>query len=455
MAQRIIIAALALLLVACWLLGTPAYALSLTEAFALAIHNDPTLQSAVQEKLAGEEERTIGRAGLLPQVSANYQNAPRNWQNQKYQGADIFNQPTGEQSVNTQYRSSSLSVTLTQPLFDYAAWARYQAGVAQALLADERYRGKLQEMTTRLVEAYIEVAYRREAIALTQAQVTTYAEQLALNQRLSSLGEGTVTDVAETEARYGIALTQRIEAQDALDVSQNTLSNLIGVPVASIDPIAAQPGTFSPLVLKYPTLEAWQRQAKSNNPALRSAQQGINVARYEVERNRAGHLPRVALYASHSENDSSSDNTVGQKYRTDSVGIQVSIPLYSGGGVSASTSQAAARYQQAKYEMAAQSDKILNDLQQQYRLCRNGEAKLKAYELALQAADKQVVATRQSVLAGMRVNVDVLNAEQQRYTTQKEYAEAKYGYLKAWVALQSLAGTLNEKDIAQVARYFH
>ncbi len=454
MAQRISLAAFTLLLTVCWIQATPAQTLSLTEALALAMHNDPALQAAIQEKLAGEEERAIGRAGLLPQVSANYQNAPRNWQNQKYQGTDIFGQPTGEQSVNTQYRSSSLSATVTQPLFDYAAWARYQGGVARALLADERYRGKLQEMTTRLVEAYIEVAYRREAIALTQVQVTTYAEQLALNQRLSGLGEGTVTDVAETEARYGLALAQRIEAQDALHVAQGALGNLIGQPPANIGAIEAQRGTFAPLTLKFATLEAWQRQAKNNNPELRTAQQGIDVAHYEVERNRAGHLPRVALYASHSENNSSSDNTVGQKYRTDSIGIQVSVPLYAGGGVSASTSQAAARYLQAKYEMAAQSDKILNDLQQQYNLCRNGEAKMKAYELALQAADKQVVATRQSVRAGMRVNVDVLNAEQQRYTTQKEYAEAKYSYLKAWVALQSLAGTLNEKDIAQVARYF-
>ncbi|HAT4517803.1 TPA: TolC family outer membrane protein [Serratia marcescens] len=454
MNHRISIAALVVLLAAYWAKASPAQTLSLTEAFTLAMHNDPTLQAAVQEKLAGEEERAIGRAGLLPQVSASYQNAPRNRQNQKYQGRDIFGQPTGEQSVNTQYRSNSLSATVTQPLFDYEAWARYQGGVARALLADERYRSKLQEMATRLVEAYIDVAYQREAIALTQAQVTTYSEQLALNQRLSRLGEGTATDVAETEARYGLAQAQRIEAQDALDVALGALANLIGVPAANIGAIEGRPGAFSPLTLRFTTLEAWRQQAKGNNPELRTAQQGIDVAHYEVERNRAGYLPRVALYASHSENDSNSDNTVGQKYRTDSIGIQVSVPLYAGGGVSASTSQAAARYVQAKYEMAAQSDNILNELQRQYNLCRSGEAKLKAYELAIQAADKQVVATRRSVQAGMRVNVDVLNAEQQRYTTQKEYAQAKYDYLKAWVALQGLAGTLNEKDIGQVARYF-
>ncbi|HGL5836611.1 TPA: TolC family outer membrane protein [Serratia marcescens] len=454
MLHQISLTTLALLLLACWLHSTPANALTLNQAFILAMNHDPTLQAAVQEKLAGEEERAIGRAGLLPQVSATYQNAPSNRQNQKYQGTDIFGQSTGEQSVNTQYRSHSLSVTVTQPIFDYEAWARYQGGVARALMADERYRARLQEMATRLLEAYIEVAYRRETISLTQSQVVTYEEQLALNQRQFELGESAVTDVAETQARYSLAQAQRIEAQDALNAAQSALSNIIGVPVADIGIIEVLNGSFTPMALKLASLEAWQQQAKSRNPELRAARQGLEAAHYEVERNRAGHLPRVALYASHAENNSSNDNTVGQQYRTNSIGVQVSVPIYAGGGVSAAISQAAARYMQAKYELAAQSDKMLNDLQQQYNLCRSSETKLKAYELALKAADKQVVATRQSVQAGMRVNVDVLNAEQQRFLTQKEYAETKYSYLKAWVALQSLAGTLNEQDIMQVERYF-
>lgn len=255
----------------------------------LALHNDPTLQAAVQEKLAGEQDKAIGRAGLLPQVSANYQNAPRNWQNQKYQATDILGD-TQEQNVNTRYRSHALSVTVTQPLFDYEAWARYQSGVARALMADERYRGKLQDMTTRLLEAYIDVAYRRENIAVAQAQALAYREQLSLNQRLASQGEGTVTDEAETQARYSLSQAQVIEAQDALNAAQGKLGSIIGVPAANIDAIEAQKGPFAPLALKFPTLDAWQRQASSNNPELRAARQGIEVAHYEVERNRAGHF---------------------------------------------------------------------------------------------------------------------------------------------------------------------
>ena len=190
------------------------------------------------------------------------------------------------------------------------------------------------------------------------------------------------------------------------------------------------------------------------NPQLASSRHGVDAARYDVERNRAGFMPQVQLYASHSENDSSSDNTVNQKYRTDSVGVQVSMPIYSGGGVAASTRQAAARYGQAKYELDAQVGSIMNDLRKQFNQCISSQAKLRAYELAVKSATTQVEATRQSVLAGQRVNVDVLNAEQQLYAAQKDLAEAKYTYIKAWISLLGEAGILTEKDISIVANYF-
>lgn len=164
---------------------------------------------------------------------------------------------------------------------------------------------------------------------------------------------------------------------------------------------------------------------------LAASRHGVDAAKYEVERNRAGFMPSVQLYASHSENDSSSDNTVNQKYRTDSIGVQVSLPIYSGGGVAASTRQAAARYGRAMAEMDTQVGSTLNDLRKQFNLCISSRAKLAAYELAVKSATTQVTATRQSVLAGQRVNVDVLNAEQQLYSAQRDLASAKYNYIKS------------------------
>ncbi|HBS5678032.1 TPA: TolC family outer membrane protein [Klebsiella aerogenes] len=438
-----------------WVVSSPVYALGILDAYSLALEKDPTFQAAIKEKEAGDEAKNIGRAGLLPKISLNYQNAPRNWQTQKYQTSDIFGN-VSDVTKRQQYRSYAGSVTLTQPLFDYEAYAKYKTGVAQSLMADEKYRSKYLDLAVRVISAYVSVAYAKDQIALAEAQKAAYKEQLALNDRLMSAGEGTVTDVAETQARYSLAEAQVIEARDVLDSAQRELEVIIGIPLDQLDALQTlRQGKFQVSPLRFTAFDDWQKLAMERNPQLASSRHGVDAARYDVERNRAGFMPQVQLYASHSENDSSSDNTVNQKYRTDSVGVQVSMPIYSGGGVAASTRQAAARYGQAKYELDAQVGSIMNDLRKQFNQCISSQAKLRAYELAVKSATTQVEATRQSVLAGQRVNVDVLNAEQQLYAAQRDLAEAKYTYIKAWITLLGDSGTLSEKDIMQVAGYFH
>ena len=438
-----------------WVISSPVHALGILDAYSLALEKDPTFQAAIKEKEAGDEARNIGRAGLLPKVSLNYQNAPRNWQTQKYQTSDIFGN-VSDVTKRQQYRSYAGSVTLTQPLFDYEAYAKYKTGVAQSLMADEKYRSKYLDLAVRVISAYVSVAYAKDQIALAEAQKAAYKEQLALNDRLMSAREGTVTDVAETQARYSLAEAQVIEARDVLDSAQRELEVIIRIPLDQLDALQTlRQGKFQVSPLRYTAFDDWQKLAMERNPQLASSRHGVDAARYDVERNRAGFMPQVQLYASHSENDSSSDNTVNQKYRTDSVGVQVSMPIYSGGGVAASTRQAAARYGQAKYELDAQVGSIMNDLRKQFNQCISSQAKLRAYELAVKSATTQVEATRQSVLAGQRVNVDVLNAEQQLYAAQRDLAEAKYTYIKAWITLLGDSGTLSEKDIMQVAGYFH
>ncbi|TDQ24879.1 protease secretion system outer membrane protein [Raoultella sp. BIGb0149] len=436
------------------MMSAPVYSLGILDAYSLALEKDPLFQAAIKEKEAGNENENIGRAGLLPKVSLNYQNAPRNWQTQKYQSSDIFGN-VSDVTKRQQYRSYAGSVMLTQSIFDYEAYAKYKSGVAQSLMADEKYRGKYLDLAVRVISAYVGVAYAKDQIALAQAQKDAYKEQLALNDRLVSAGEGTITDVAETQARYSLAEAQLIEARDVLDAAQRELEVIIGIPLNQLDDLQTlRKGKFQVSPLPYTQFVDWEKVAMERNPQLAASRHGVDAARYDVERNRSGFMPQVQLYASHSENDSSSDNTVNQKYRTDSIGVQVTMPIYSGGGVAASTRQAAARYGQAKYELDAQVGDVINDLRKQFNLCISSQAKLLAYDFAVKSATTQVEATRKSVLAGQRVNVDVLNAEQQLYGAQRDLAEAKYTYIKAWISLLSDSGTLNEKNISHVASYF-
>ncbi|MBC3435232.1 TolC family outer membrane protein [Pseudomonas sp. BW16M2] len=423
-----------------------AQALDLGDAYALALRNDPTWQGSIAEREAGLENLAIGRAGLLPRLSYRYNRARNDSEvTQRSQFGDVTTQ--------RDYRSYSSTLTLEQPLFDYAAWSDYRRGVAQVALADERYRGRGQELMVRLFGAYSEALFANEQIALAQAQRRTYAEQLTLNERLLKGGEGTRTDVLETRARYELAQAQEIEAGDNLDAALRALQAIIGEPVA-VEDLAPMTGDFRVQPLTPTRFEPWRDLAVAHNAELASQRHGLEVAEQNIERQRAGHLPSLSAYASKGISSSSSESSYNQRYDTDSIGVQLSVPLFAGGGVQASVRQARAQRDAAGFELDAQLRDTLNQLRRQFNLCASGTAKIRAYDLAVKAASALVQATRKSVRGGERVNLDVLDAEQQLFGARRDLAQARHEYLRAWLQLRYLAGVLEAGDLNVLNRYF-
>ncbi|ROL80603.1 peptidase [Pseudomonas protegens] len=432
--------------VLCLLSSPSAQALGLLDAYDLALRNDPTFQAAIKERDAGEENRAIGRAGLLPNLSWSYNNS-------RNQSEVTQETVRGDVTNDRDYRSYASTLTLQQPLLDYEAYARYRQGSAQALFSDERFRGKSQELAVRLLSAYSQALLAQERIELSRAQKRAYAERLQLNERLLKGGEGTRTDVLETQARLSLALAQEIEAQDQQDAALRELQAIVGEPlqIDELDPLTRQ---FQIQPLLPNRFDSWRDLAMANNPDLASQQQALRVAEYEVERKRAGYLPKVSLYASSRQTSSDSESSYNQKYDTNTVGIQVSLPLFAGGSVSASTRQAASQLSQAQFELDAKTATTLNELRKQFNLNTSAAAKVRAYEMAVSSAEALVTATQKSVHGGERVNLDVLDAEQQLFTARRDLADARHAYLLARIQLKFYAGLLNEQDLQQLAGYF-
>jgi len=436
----------ALLFSLCCACSGSVQALGLLDAYDLALRNDPTFQAAIQEREAGEENRVIGRAGLLPNLSWSYNNS-RN-ESEVTQSTAV-----GNVTSDRDYRSYASTLTLQQPLLDYEAYARYRQGAAQALFADERFRGKSQELAVRVLSAYSQALLAQERIELSRAQKRAYVERLQLNERLLKGGEGTRTDVLETQARLSLAQAEEIESLDTQDAALRELEAIVGQPL-QIEELAPLTRQFDIPPLEPNRFETWREMAMANNPELKSQHHALDVAEYEVERKRAGHLPKVSLYASSRQTSSDSESSYNQKYDTNSVGIQVSLPLFAGGSVSASTRQAANQLSQAQYELDAQTAKTLIELRKQFNLNTSGAAKVRAYEMAVGSATALVTATRKSVTGGERVNLDVLDAEQQLFTARRDLADARHAYLLARIQLKYFAGLLNEQDLRALAGYF-
>ncbi|MGK4307484.1 TolC family outer membrane protein [Pseudomonas mosselii] len=436
------------LLLACvWLPTAVQAAMGPFQVYEQALRRDPTYLAAFKAREAGQEYRAIGRAGLLPSLSYSY-NKGSNDSEVRYLG------DSRRQKEDRTYNSMGSTFILQQPLFDYEAYSSYRKGVAQALFADESFRDQSQQLLVRVMTSYTQALFAQDQIAISVASKQAYRQQFQQNQRLFDAGEGTRTDILEAQARYELADAEEIKARNEQDAALRELGALIGEPAVRVEDLAPLRLGFALPVVDPSGYEAWQERALANNPQLASSRQALEVARYEVERNRAGHLPKVTAFATSRRQESDSGNTYNQRYDTNTVGIEVSVPIFAGGGVLASTRQASRHLEQAEYELDGNTRSALIELRKQYNACESGASRLRAYERALVAAEALVVSTRKSVQGGERVNLDVLNAEQQLATTRRDLAQARYDYLLAWIKLHYQAGVLSETQLARVDEAF-
>lgn len=422
-----------------------ASAISLMQAYEAALQNDPTYRSAGYDNAAGQENAKIARAALLPNLSANY-SASKN--RADIVGVDFIGQPNITHPI---YFSRVKSIDLNQPILNLDAWSRYKQGQAQGRYSSAVYDSSRQDLVLRLVSAYIDALFAEEQLRLAHIQRDVYAEQRKVNDRLFEKGEGTKTDMLETQSKLDVAEAQILESADNAVTTRDTLAGIIGQEVQSLDDVVPD---FRPHPLDGGGYEDWKRLALANNPDLRAQVEAIEASHQEVNRNRAGYAPRIDFVASYSKNDSQTIDTYNQDSTVRSVGFQVNIPLYSGGSVGASTRQAVANLEKSRSDLQAKTDKALIELRKEYNIVLSSSPKIAALDKAVASSQELVKATEKSIKGGIRINLDLLNAQQQLFTNLRDRAQARYDYLVALVRLRAAAGTLSGDDVREIGTYF-
>jgi protease secretion system outer membrane protein len=421
-----------------------ASAIGLLQAYQAALENDPTYRAAYHESEGGKEYANLGRAGLLPSVTANYAY-------NKNRAAVEQDGAQGPTQSQPEYASRSGGVQLRQPLFNLEAVARYQQGIAQTKMSAAQFSLRGQELVLRVVGAYLDVLLARDELALAQAQRDAYAEQRKVNDKLFEHGEGSRTDMLETQARLDVAEAAVLEAQDRELTARSALSALAGMDVGSVDRLGAD---FKVRPLPAGGFEAWKARALAANPELQAQRYGLEAARQEIERSRAGHAPRLDLVASYNANESDTLNTLNQQSRVRSIGVQLNIPLYAGGQVGALSRQAVAGYEKARAELQGRTDKLLIALRKDYNAALSGAARIAALDKAVASGELLVKATERSIKGGVRINLDLLNAKQQLFASRRDLAQARYGYLLSDLRLRAAAAALGEGDVRETAAHF-
>jgi protease secretion system outer membrane protein len=417
-----------------------AHALTLEQAYQAALRNDPTFRASYYAGEAGKESRILGRSTLLPNVNGSY-SASKN-------KSDI---QTNTSLTHPKYNSRSGNVQLRQALFNLDALARYKQGVAQANASEASVDAARQELIVRVVGAYVEAIFSNEQLALAQAQRNMLAEQKAVNDRLYKGGEGTVTDQLETQAKLDLAEARLLEAKDSQRTALTTLQGIVGEEITSLDSLRPD---FKVRPIDMRNFEDWKRSALSSNPTLRAAMFSVEAQRQEVNKAKAGHYPRLDFVATYARNDSETINTLNQETTQRSIGVQLNIPLYAGGAVNATTRQARANEERAKAELQANINKITVELRKEYDAVISGVTRVKALEKAVESTQLLVKATTQSIKGGVRINLDLLNAQEQKFAAERDLAQARFTYMLGTLRLRAAAGVLGEADVKEVASYF-
>lgn len=422
-----------------WLHMPAAGAADLLQVFRDAQSNDAQFASARSQLLATREKLPQGRAGLLPQVIGTA-GAQRTM-------AD-YSSPV---DTTRYFNANTWALQLTQPLFRWDRWETYKQGELAALAGEVTFQQAQLDLITRASQAYFDVLAAQDNLYLAGAQKNAIGEQLEQAKRNFEVGTATITDANDAQARYDLATSTEIAAQSALEVSRATLQQITGKPVdelMGLRPEAAIPGPMPADV------NAWASQAEQTNPQVGIAGYNLETAQRETNKAKAGHLPSVDLVASYGFTNAQGTATqlsnVGSRYNSGVVGVQLSIPLYAGGQIQSRVRETLALADKAASDLEYARRTAAQIARQTYSGVFNGLAQVKALEAAERSAQSAVESNQLGYEVGVRINIDVLNAEAQLFSTRRDLAKARYDTIMNGMRLKASTGVLSEEDVVRI-----
>lgn len=429
----------------------PAHAGALLDLYTQAAANDKTLQAAAFARDVGLEARPQALAPLLPQLNGQASYTLQD-SNSSYSTARFGspNPVTVTQTAKTDDRT--LSVSLSQALFDWGAFTRLKQSSSQLALAETSYLAARQDLILRTAQAYFTVLTAAETLRAADAQNAAIGRQLEQSKQRFEVGLSAITDVQDAQARYDLAVAQQLQADSALSSARRALAQITGSTDNKVIAVREDLPLTGPDPL---TPASWIEEARKGNLLVLAAELRDTIAEADVKIARARHLPTLGLTAGYSDTEGNYDSG-RNKSPTSSDGTQIqatlNIPIYAGGTVQSGVRVARATEGQrrAEYQDALRSaERNAGDA---YQGVLTGIASVNAFKAAVTSTRTALEASEVGLQVGTRTAIDVLNAQQQLYAAESNYAQSRYNYLLSVLQLKLAAGRLSEADLANIDR---
>ncbi|MGH8746600.1 MAG: TolC family outer membrane protein, partial [Burkholderiales bacterium] len=391
---------------------------------------------------AGEEKLPQGKSLLLPTLGFSASLNDTSYQLNSDNPALLPN-------ASREFRTDGYTLNLSQPIYRKQNLLQYDEAQYQVKQAEATFGQAAQDLIVRAAQAYFDVLAAQDTLTLVGAQKAAISEQLAQAKRNFEVGTATITDTHEAQARYDLIIAQQIAAQNDLQNKKSALQQLTGKDYAHLAPLRKS----VKLSLPNPNdAQSWIDLAEKQSYPVQVQQATTEIANLELKRNAAGHYPTLDLVASYGKTDQTGTTLtpVGNNVTQGVVGLQLAVPLYQGGLLSSREREAAANYEKARQDLENARRSAALTAHQSYLGVVNGVAQVGALEQALISSQSALDSNKLGYEVGVRINIDVLNAQQQLYSTERDLALARYNTITTQLKLKAAAGSLRQEDLELV-----
>jgi outer membrane protein len=443
-------------LVASVFLSLDARAADLIQVYQQAMANDAVYASARAAVAAGREKTPQGRSLLLPTIGVTGQVSSTNslfapavtLPDGGTTGGTTGGTPsTGLLGGGGTFRTNQWTISLSQPLFRWANWQSYEQSKLQQAAAEATFAQAQQDLITRVAQAYFDVLAAQDTLESTRAEKASVTEQLASAKRNFEVGTQTITDTHEAQAAYDLVVSREFAAINDLDVRRAALQAIVGNAPATLAPLK-QGVTLTPP--QPSTMDPWIASAENQNYGVVAQQLNLEIAKREISRQRAGHYPTLDLVANkvHTNVDGFSSRAgIGNDK---AVGLSWSVPIFNGFAVTSRVRESIALEDKARNDLESTRRNATLGVRQAFLGVNSGLAQVKALEAAEVSTQSALESNKLGYQVGVRINIDVLNAQRQVYTTRTQLALARYNTIMNGLRLKAAAGSLKEADLIPV-----
>jgi outer membrane protein len=417
----------------------PVRAENLSQFAADALAHDAKLASAEASYRAGLEREPEARAAFFPHLGLTQ--------------SDFKNAIHVPGQRAAPYSTTGATLSLNQSIFkwdDWQVWQQSKLSVADAGLA---FSSAKQDLLLRVAQAYFDALAAKDNFSLAQQHQRSVIEQLTLTKRSFTLGAATVVDLNEAQAGADSALSDLVQAQSTLDRRYAALQKIVGHPVDSIAPFDADANVAR---ITADSLDQWTSNATSTGLDVRRQQIALEIARRDISKVNAGYMPTVSIIGNASHGNAAFINgqtnfyTGANRATSGEIGIQISIPLFDGLSTMSKKREALALKDKAQDDLEDARRSAALDAQQAFLGVRDGQAQISALRTAQRSARTSLESNRKGFRVGVRINADVLGAEDKLISTQRDLAKARYDTLMQFLRLKASVAQLDETAIDQL-----